>query len=299
MGVRRRLVAGASACALALAYGASASADERGIDPNQGDNLVEVEPAEQGGRDPAPARGRDVRHRVQRPLPAQERRRVGDRARLRDRGRDRRRSQTPATRSASRSRARTRGATQVEARQTAISKEKRADAAALGQARAVRRAAQDAEIVVLRADYFENYAGRFLSVEAKTRLRRSTPRRAPTPGRRCPSRGTGRRHRDRLHAAADEREHRPGHDARHLHRASRARPHRRRRAARRRRHADADPHRLEHGRVDRGRRQALARRRPAADARRLPVGLHDALHGPDRGLPRFDDWRRSSRTSRS
>jgi hypothetical protein len=36
MGVRRRLVAGASACAIALAYGASASADERGIDPNQG-----------------------------------------------------------------------------------------------------------------------------------------------------------------------------------------------------------------------------------------------------------------------
>ena len=36
MGVRRRLVAGASVCALALAYGASASADERGIDPNQG-----------------------------------------------------------------------------------------------------------------------------------------------------------------------------------------------------------------------------------------------------------------------
>jgi hypothetical protein len=33
----------------------------------------------------------------------------------------------------------------------------------------------DDEIVVLRVDYFENYAGRFLSVEAKDRLGGSTP----------------------------------------------------------------------------------------------------------------------------
>ena len=37
---------------------------------------------------------------------------------------------------------------------------------------------------------------------------------------------------DRLDPAHDERQHRPGHDARHLHRASRARAHRRRRARR-------------------------------------------------------------------
>lgn len=35
--------------------------------------------------------------------------------------------------------------------------------------------ADDDELVILRADYFENYAGRFLSVEAKNRLGSSTP----------------------------------------------------------------------------------------------------------------------------
>ena len=108
----------------------------------------------------------------------------------------------------------------------------------------------------------------------------------------------GRRHRDRLHAAADERQHRPGHDARHLHRASRARPHRRREQRGRRRHADAHPHRLEHGRVDGGRRQAVAGRRPAADDARPPVGLHDARTWTrPRSTRGSTPSRRSSRTS--
>jgi hypothetical protein len=48
----------------------------------------------------------------------------------------------------------------------------RAEAAALGDPPVI---ADDDELVILRADYFENYAGRFLSVEAKNRLGGSTP----------------------------------------------------------------------------------------------------------------------------
>jgi hypothetical protein len=51
--------------------------------------------------------------------------------------------------------------------------ENRAEAAALDES-ATTQSHQD-EIVVLRVDYFENYAGRFLSVEAKDRLGSSTP----------------------------------------------------------------------------------------------------------------------------
>jgi hypothetical protein len=49
-----------------------------------------------------------------------------------------------------------------------VRQEKRADAAALEDT--VGTQSHQDEIVVLRVDYFENYAGRFLSVEAKTRL---------------------------------------------------------------------------------------------------------------------------------
>ncbi len=48
----------------------------------------------------------------------------------------------------------------------------RAEAAALGDPPVI---ADDDELVILRADYFENYAGRFLSVEAKNRLGGATP----------------------------------------------------------------------------------------------------------------------------
>ncbi|HTE60723.1 MAG TPA: M14 family metallopeptidase, partial [Solirubrobacteraceae bacterium] len=56
----------------------------------------------------------------------------------------------------------------IAARQTDVRKEQRADAAALDEA-AVTPFTHEDELVVLRVDYFENYAGRFLSVEAKTR----------------------------------------------------------------------------------------------------------------------------------
>jgi hypothetical protein len=53
-----------------------------------------------------------------------------------------------------------------------VRQEKRADAAALED---VATQSHEDEVVILRADYFENYAGRFLSVEAKTRLGRAAP----------------------------------------------------------------------------------------------------------------------------
>src|SRR5918999_4391827 len=49
-----------------------------------------------------------------------------------------------------------------------VRQEKRADAAALEDT--VGTQSHGDEVVILRVDYFENYAGRFLSVEAKTRL---------------------------------------------------------------------------------------------------------------------------------
>jgi hypothetical protein len=58
-------------------------------------------------------------------------------------------------------------------RQADVKAEEQADAAALGET--VGPASHEDEIVVLRVDYFENYTGRFLSVEAKDRLGGSTP----------------------------------------------------------------------------------------------------------------------------
>ena len=61
----------------------------------------------------------------------------------------------------------------LEDRAADVKAEQQADAAALGAAAVT--PADPGEIVVLRVDYFENYAGRFLSVEAKDRLGGSTP----------------------------------------------------------------------------------------------------------------------------
>ena len=91
------------------------------------------------------------------------------------------------------------------------------------------------------------------------------------------------RNADQHHAPRHVDQHRPGHHARHLHRASRARAHRRRR------HdesgaAQPRPRRLEHRRLQGGGCRHVARRGPSADEHHLPEGLHDPLHGPDRGL---------------
>ena len=58
-------------------------------------------------------------------------------------------------------------------RQADVKAEAKADAAALGET--IGTTSHEDEIVVLRVDYFENYAGRFLSVEAKDRLGGATP----------------------------------------------------------------------------------------------------------------------------
>jgi hypothetical protein len=58
-------------------------------------------------------------------------------------------------------------------RQADVKAEDQADAAALGET--VGTQSHEDEIVVLRVDYFENYAGRYLSVEAKDRLGGAAP----------------------------------------------------------------------------------------------------------------------------
>jgi hypothetical protein len=60
----------------------------------------------------------------------------------------------------------------IAERQADVRAEARADASALGDPPTI---VDEDEIVILRVDYFENYAGRFLSVEAKNRLGGSTP----------------------------------------------------------------------------------------------------------------------------
>jgi hypothetical protein len=61
----------------------------------------------------------------------------------------------------------------ADQRQAEARLQRRADAAALDEPVTIQ--SHEDEIVVLRVDYFENYAGRFLSVEAKDRLGGSTP----------------------------------------------------------------------------------------------------------------------------
>ncbi|HEV3407460.1 MAG TPA: M14 family metallopeptidase [Gaiellaceae bacterium] len=149
------------------AAGSAAAADERGVDPNQGDSLVEIfvpskaaavrlqaEAGEYGVEfnehylrknrsgsytvtvfaseaelDALAAAGYEVGPTIEGPATWRER---------------------------------------IAERQADIRAENRADAAALGDPITV--TSHENELVILRADYFENYAGRFISVEAKTRL---------------------------------------------------------------------------------------------------------------------------------
>jgi Zinc carboxypeptidase/Chitobiase/beta-hexosaminidase C-terminal domain len=162
-----RALAALLLCSLAVAGGAAAAGEERGIDPNQGENLVEVDlpskaaavrlqfEAESYGvdfNDHYLRRNRDGSVTVtvfgtEQELQALE-------AAGYDVGTT---IEGPAT-----WRART------AARQADVRVENRADAAALDNPVSVQT--HEDEIVVLRVDYFENYAGRFLSVEAKDRL---------------------------------------------------------------------------------------------------------------------------------
>ena len=185
----RRWLVAVSVVALAFSGGASATlADERGIDPNQGQSLVEVNLpnkaaamrlqveadtygvefndeylrhnrdgsvtvtvfGDEQGLDKLDAAGYELAHTISGPNILERR---------------------------------------AEQREAGVRKEKRADAAALDEP--VTITSHEDEIVILRADYFENYTGRYLSVEAKTRAGRGQPgERAPTRARRCRCRGT-------------------------------------------------------------------------------------------------------------
>ncbi len=61
----------------------------------------------------------------------------------------------------------------VEAQEAGVRKERRANKVALDEP--VTITSHEDEVVILRADYFENYTGRYLSVEAKTRLATVNP----------------------------------------------------------------------------------------------------------------------------
>jgi hypothetical protein len=161
------------ACACTLVWtGSAAAQDERGIDPNQGLSLVEVN---------LPNKGAAMRLQLESESYGVE---FNDHylRRNRDgsvtvtvfadqRGEDRldaagyeiaRTIEGPNT-----------WERRADQRQAEARQERRADAAALDEPVTIQ--SHEDEIVVLRVDYFENYAGRFLSVEAKDRLGGSTP----------------------------------------------------------------------------------------------------------------------------
>jgi len=174
MASRRRVLVGACVCALAWAGGAAnGRADERGVDPNQGESLVEVHLPNKGAamrlQVEAGKYGVDFNEEYIRQGPdgSVAVTVFGDDDEIADLdaagfeiGRT---IEGPDT-----------WRNRIEARQTDVRKENRADAAALDEP-VVTPLTHEDELVVLRADYFENYAGRFLSVEAKTRLAEVDP----------------------------------------------------------------------------------------------------------------------------
>ncbi len=170
MGSVRGVLVGATACALLWsgAVAASAGADERGVDPHQGESLVEVHLESKA----AAVRLQLEAERYGVDFNEHYLRRAEDgSATVTVFGTDDEIAALDAAgfevgvtiegRSTWRNR--------LRARQTDVAKERRADDAALDEPVVTPRSHED-ELVVLRADYFENYAGRFLSVEAKTRL---------------------------------------------------------------------------------------------------------------------------------
>jgi Zinc carboxypeptidase/Chitobiase/beta-hexosaminidase C-terminal domain len=173
MASRRRWLVGSCVCAFAFGSGASASAQERGIDPNQGLSLVEVNVPDKGAamrlQLEAERYGIDfndhyLRHEADGTITVTV---FGDDEAIAavdaagfEVGRT---IEGPNT-----------WRNRIKARETVVRKENRADAAALDEPVVTPQSHTD-EIVVLRVDYFENYAGRFLSVEAKDRLGGSTP----------------------------------------------------------------------------------------------------------------------------
>src|SRR5215208_404465 len=171
-GTRRTVAVAVVMCALTGTGAASAEEVGRGIDPNQGESLVELS---------LPSKGAAMRLQLEEETYGVEfndhyLRRNGDGtvtvtvfasedelAALEDAGYEIGATiEGPAV-----------WRERVADRQVAVRKENRAEAAAEGTA--VSTQADQDEVVILRADYFENRDGRFLSVEAKDRQGGATP----------------------------------------------------------------------------------------------------------------------------
>jgi Zinc carboxypeptidase/Chitobiase/beta-hexosaminidase C-terminal domain len=168
MASKRRWLVGACVCTLMWAGGAAAGrADERGIDPHQGESLVEVN---------LPNKGAAMRLQLEAEQYGVEfndhylRQEADGTVTVTVFGND---DEIAALDAAGFEvgvtiEGQNTWRDRIEARQTDIRKENRAEAAALDEPIVTPQSHED-EIVVLRVDYFENYAGRFLSVEAKDR----------------------------------------------------------------------------------------------------------------------------------
>jgi Zinc carboxypeptidase/Chitobiase/beta-hexosaminidase C-terminal domain len=161
-----------AACAVVFTFVMTtgvAAAEERGIDPNQGDSLVEVvvpnKDAARRLQERAESFGVEfnehyLRHNASGNYTVTVFANEAELDALADAGYEIGPTiEGPATYSAR----------MAEYRQ-GIREEERAVAAALGDP--VTDASHEGELIVLRVDYFEHYAGRFLSVEVKTRLAR-------------------------------------------------------------------------------------------------------------------------------
>jgi Zinc carboxypeptidase/Chitobiase/beta-hexosaminidase C-terminal domain len=165
------LVLAVAVLALAVAGGATANAEERGIDPNQGESLVEVTLANKAAALELQADSESLgiefndhylRRNADGTVTVTVFASADDLTELAAAGYDIGATiEGPATWQAN-----------VADMRTARRAEARAAESALGDPPVI---ADDDELVILRADYFENYAGRFLSVEAKDRLGGSTP----------------------------------------------------------------------------------------------------------------------------
>ena len=162
-----RVLLAAAIVSLAFTSGAAANGEEaRGIDPNQGDSLVEVVLPDKAAairlQLDAESYGVDfndhyLRKNANGTVTATVFGTEDELAALQDAGYELGATiEGPATWRA-----------RLAERQADVKAEKQADAAALGD---IGITSHEDELVVLRVDYFENYDGRFLSVEAKTRL---------------------------------------------------------------------------------------------------------------------------------
>src|SRR5918999_1853140 len=171
---RRRLLVAVSACVFTwiAVTGAASGQDARGIDPHQGESLVEVDlpskaeamrlqvEAERYGIE---FNDHYLRNNADGSVTVTVFGDAGDFAALRDAGYTLGSTiEGPAT-----------WEERIDEYRAGKRAERRSDAAALDNP--ITTASHEDEIVILRVDYFENYAGRFLSVEAKDRLGSAAP----------------------------------------------------------------------------------------------------------------------------